>query len=89
MDDTTTLLKRAEQKEGREVKMEDGGEFEDDEEWRINFRTLVEFVRIAELESIVEHKYGENALRIFRIVVEKHHIDPEQVRKPHQSRKHN
>jgi len=78
-DDTAVLVRRGDDKEDMEVKMEDGSEFETDEEWRINFRVLHEFLRISELESIVEHKYGENALRIFRIVIEKHHIDQDQV----------
>jgi len=78
-DDTAMLVRRGDDKEGREVKMEDGSEFEIDEEWGINFRALHGFLRISELESIVEHKYGDRALRVFRIVIEKHHIDQDQV----------
>jgi hypothetical protein len=68
--------------EDQDVKQDDDIGFEQDEEWRINFRVLHDFVRISELEAIVEHKYGPDALRIFRVVVEKHHIDPEQVTHP-------
>jgi hypothetical protein len=51
----------------------------DDEEWIVNLLSLQEFIRISELERIVERKYGSDALRILRIVVEKHHIDQDQV----------
>ena len=80
--DDTAVLVRKYVKDEKEVNREADIKFEQDEEWRVNFRALQEFVRISELEAIVEHKYGTDALRIFRIVVEKHHIDPEQVPTP-------
>jgi hypothetical protein len=81
-DDTAVLVQKHIKPEDQDVKQDDDIGFEQDEEWRINFRVLHDFVRISELEAIVEHKYGPDALRIFRVVVEKHHIDPEQVTHP-------
>jgi hypothetical protein len=81
-DDMAVLVQKHIKAEDQDVKQEDDIGFEQDEEWRINFRVLHDFVRISELEAIVEHKYGPDALRIFRVVVEKHHIDPEQVTHP-------
>lgn len=81
-DDTAVLVRKHIKADDRDVKQEDGVGFEQDEDWRINFRALREFVWISELEAIVEHKYGPDALRIVRVVVEKHHIDPEQVSPP-------
>lgn len=55
----------------------------DDEEWTVNLLSLQRFVRISELERIVEKKYGVDALRLLRIVVEKHHVDQDQVTSIH------
>lgn len=51
----------------------------DDEEWIVNLRTLTQFLRQNELESIVERKYGGDALRLVRIIAEKRHVDQDQV----------
>jgi len=51
----------------------------DDEEWIVNLRTLTQFLRQNELESIVERKYGGDALRLVRVIAEKHHVDQDQV----------
>lgn len=51
----------------------------DDEEWIINLLSLQQFVRRSELESIVEKKYGADALRLLSVIAEKHHIDQPQV----------
>jgi hypothetical protein len=51
----------------------------DDEEWIVNLLTLTQFLRQTELESIVERKYGSDALRLVRIIAEKHHVDQDQV----------
>lgn len=54
----------------------------DDEEWIVNLLTLTQFLRQTELENIVEHKYGGDALRLVRIISEKRHLDQDQVRRP-------
>jgi hypothetical protein len=51
----------------------------DEEEWIVNLRTLTQFLRQNELESIVERKYGGDALRLVRIIAEKRHVDQDQV----------
>jgi len=51
----------------------------DDETWTVNLLTLRQFIQRRELERIVRGKYGEDALRILRIISEKAHIDPDQV----------
>jgi len=51
----------------------------DDEEWTVNLLTLQQFIRMSELERIVERKYGADALRLLRVVVDKHHVDQDQV----------
>jgi hypothetical protein len=53
----------------------------DDEEWTVNLFGLRQFIQRRELERIIDRKYGEEALRIVRIVAEKAHVDPDQV--PH------
>ena len=59
----------------------DGGKL-DDEKWTVNLLTLRQFIQRRELERIVRGKYGEDALRILRIISEKAHIDPDQVPTP-------
>ena len=55
---------------------------DDDEEWTVNLLSLQKFIRMSELERIVERKYGTDALRLLRIVVEKHHVDQDQSTTP-------
>jgi hypothetical protein len=51
----------------------------EDENWTLNLLDLQQFVRQSELERVVERKYGSDALRLVRIIVEKHHVDQDQV----------
>ena len=67
-DDSTLFIRPA---NGRAEKGE--------EEWTVNLLSLRHYLRQSELERIVERKYGADALRLVRIIVEKSNIDQDQV----------
>jgi hypothetical protein len=54
-------------------------EIKGDEAWTINILSLRHFLRQSELEKLVERKYGQDALRLVRIIAEKTHLDQDQV----------
>ena len=48
-------------------------------QWTVNLLDLQQYVRQSEMERIIERKYGSDALRLVRLVAEKHHVDQDQV----------
>jgi hypothetical protein len=57
-------------------------EHKGEEEWTVNLLSLRQFLRQTELERVIDRKYGQDALRLVRIIAEKTNIDQDQVTPP-------